>query len=201
MTLDVHGFAQHVDDFSTDGLNVARLGKRGQQNRKLIAAQTCKRVAFAQTLTQARADREQQFVAETVTERIVDDFEMVEIEAQYRQRLFAALALRQQQAQMVTKQRTIRQACQQIMISLVMHGFFGLLALGNILHHAIAADETSLEGIVVVLVHAGGGQLHRFAAPMHQTRAAHAGLAFQAQLGITCTAITGATFVEHIFSA
>ena len=102
-----------------------------------------------------------------MAQRIVDDFEMVQIQAQYRQRLPVALAMRQQQTQMIAKHRAIGQPGQQIVVSLIMNGFFSLLAFGNILDHAIAANKAPLEGVFIVFIHAGGGQFNRLIAALH----------------------------------
>ncbi len=173
VALDVHRLGQHLDDLAADVVDVAARHQGRQQHGEFVAAQARQGVAFAQALAQPRADGEQQFVADGVAERVVDDLEVIEVEAQHRQRFLGALGLRQHEAEVVAEQRAVGQAGEQVVVGLVVHGFLGLLALGDILGDAVAADEALLERAGFLVVHAGGGQFDGLAAAIHQARAAH----------------------------
>ena len=68
---------------------VGRLLHLGHDDGELVAAQTGNRVGLSGAAAQAVGDQFQQFVADRMSERIVDALELIEIEAQDRQALAA----------------------------------------------------------------------------------------------------------------
>src|ERR1039458_4034175 len=81
---------------------------------ELVAAEAPQRIGVAYHALEPRGDRAQEFVADTVTERVVDRLEVVEIDEQRRHRGLAATRAREHLLDTVQDQRPIREPCQRV---------------------------------------------------------------------------------------
>ena len=93
----MNGARHRLDDALGDRGGVARLVDRPQQQREFVAAEPRQHVGLARRAPQPRRGLLQHLVADGVAERVVDRFEVVEVDAQHRD-LFAALDARPRQS-------------------------------------------------------------------------------------------------------
>ncbi|MNC25568.1 hypothetical protein D3C75_736590 [compost metagenome] len=121
------------------------MGEVGQQQHELVAAEAGEGVARADLRAHALGDLHQHLVADRVAQGVVDRLEAIEVDQHDRQfpRIAPGDLAALQQA--VFQQRTIGQAGEHVVASVV--GQFGLeaLALGNVVLHAdVVGDHAAL---------------------------------------------------------
>ena len=105
------------------------------QDRELIAAQARDHVTAAHSAHDAAAGLDQQFVADCMTDAVVDQLEAVEIKEQHREAgLMPSGCGRDGARQSLQQLRAIRQAGQAIMQGLVGELAFGTHAFADLLH-------------------------------------------------------------------
>lgn len=126
---DPHRFLQHADQAARGGDHVLRIIDIGDQDRELVTAEPRHGVVGAQGPADARADFLEQFVADQMTDAVVDDLEAVEVEEQHREqpRRIAPEA-RQRVSEAIEQQRAIRQAGERIVQGFVLQPQLDLLA-------------------------------------------------------------------------
>jgi hypothetical protein len=109
--------AAELDRLAERGQQLARHG-RGvelvrevrQQNRELVAAQSCGSVRFAQAGVQAPRDAPKQPIADRTAERIVDRFEPVDVQGQDGVLVAPAASGRDRLAQAIQEERAVGEA-------------------------------------------------------------------------------------------
>ena len=104
----------------------------GQGKNELIAAQTCQGVAPAHHGLKTARQLTQELIAHTVSERIIDPLEVIEIEKNQRDFFAIALGGGQQLAKAVMQQTAIGQAGQGIEICQLANALLGFLVLRHI---------------------------------------------------------------------
>ena len=77
--LDADRATEPFDDVFRDDRRRVVVGKVGQQDAELVAAEPRHEVPFAERLCDPRPDRREQLVAEVVTEGVVDLLEVIEV--------------------------------------------------------------------------------------------------------------------------
>ena len=95
------------------------LGTRCQRellgdHHKLIAAEAPQRIGVADHTVEPRDDRSQEFVADTVTERVVDGLEVIQVDEQRRHRRLAAARAREHLLDAIQDQRPVREPGQRV---------------------------------------------------------------------------------------
>ena len=96
-------------------------GDFGQQNHELIPALTADRIGNPDAGSQTLGDRLQQLVTDRVPERVVDVFEMIEIEKKQCDLLVMALGQTDRLGQALGQQRAVRQVGEKIVLGQVGH--------------------------------------------------------------------------------
>ena len=76
-------------------------------------------------------------------ERIVDIFELVDVQEEHGESFPEALHLEYLMIEQVREQRPVRQSGQQVMIGLVLDGIFGALSLGDVAVDSPVSFQTS----------------------------------------------------------
>ena len=135
--------ADGLDDLLRDERRVFGADQMREQQRELVAAEAGHGVAVADARLHARRDGLQQLIADVVAERVVDDFEAIEVEEEDRQPAVIALRVRQRDGQAVLEQQAVRQAGQRVVIREVLDLLFGVRPLGDVADdadHAAALD-------------------------------------------------------------
>jgi hypothetical protein len=117
----------------------------GKQHHKFIAALTAHGVGAAHRGSQAIRDGLKKLVADGVPERVVNLFEVIQIDIQHSELFALALGKRNRVAEPVLQQRAIRQIGQRIVLGRMRHFrqlHLGLFALRNVANGR--SDEDSL---------------------------------------------------------
>src|SRR6185436_20336001 len=130
---------QGVHDAGGDLLGGDRVGGVGDQDGELVAPHPGGRVARADGLRDAPADRDQQLVADRVPERVVDLLEVVEVDEQHAHRAGAAPGELERLLQPVAEQHPVGQAGEPVVERLVGQVALQAAALGDVpdgQHHA-----------------------------------------------------------------
>ncbi len=133
--LDVVRLLRRFEQFFRDMGGAAGIGI-GQHQDEFIAAQTRYRVLFAHHQVQASGQRDQQFVADAVAQRVVDVLEVIEIEENQRQRLMAALRAAERVADAVLEQAAVRQPGERIEMREPLDMLLRCLVLGDVAEDA-----------------------------------------------------------------
>jgi hypothetical protein len=126
-----------------------------QEHCEFVAAHARDRILFAQRSLQPRGDRLEQLVAGRMAQRVVDDFEAIEVEKHHRQRMLHPPRVRQRDREPVAEEAAIRQAGQRIVIGLILDLLFHPLALGDVARDADNLANFSCERVA----HAAAGGL------------------------------------------
>jgi hypothetical protein len=95
VSLDIERLRNRAQHLLRDDRSGIASGKLLQDDRKFVAADARDGVAFADRLLQTPRDLPQELVADRMSERVVDDFEVVEVEEQHRQHRTAPLSQRE----------------------------------------------------------------------------------------------------------
>ncbi len=132
MTVDLVGFAHHVDDAACQHARIRDIRNGRLQNGEFVAAHARDGVGLAHQLAQALADGFEQLVACGMAHRVVDVLEVVEIEEMGRHHL-SALGARQGVVQPLVEQYPVRQAGQGIVQRHVHDLGFRAALLGDVL--------------------------------------------------------------------
>ena len=168
-------FGQRVDDAPGDTLDVVDSAHIRQHHGELVAPQACDfraaiaiavvreiadGIVFAQFADQAPGNFHQQAVAAPVTDRIVDAFEVIQIDEQQRRVGARAFAAFEHAAQLLAETAPIRQAGQGIVVGQVAQAIFlalenaeGVARTQHVLH--IAPQQRPVQGFDLVLGGAG----------------------------------------------
>ena len=133
--VDRERLAEGFDDPLGDAAGGWHVGRAGQQDGELVAAQTRHRVRLAQRLAQARADQLEQAVPDQVAERVVDFLEAVEIEQQHRHRLVRTPRRVDRLRDAVVEQGPVRQAGQGVVQGHALQLGMLRLALRDVAQH------------------------------------------------------------------
>ena len=99
---------------------------------KFIAAQSGDQIYISGTISQPLGNANEQFIADRMTEGVVDTLQMVDIEIQERQ-LFAAMGAFEYLFKLLAKQSSIWKSRQWIMVRNVIYSLFGPFRLGDVL--------------------------------------------------------------------
>jgi hypothetical protein len=132
VAVDVIGLAQCRDQALGKGPGMLRSGDVSLQDGKLIAAQPGDRIEVAHAIAQASGHGAQQRIAGPVTKRIVDAFEVIEVEAENGM-LFAAADAGEGLAHLLVKRHPIGQIGKRVVARHVPDLGLGLGALGDVL--------------------------------------------------------------------
>ena len=74
----------------------------------------------------------QKFIADRVSERVVDHLEAIEIEEHHRERMFQPARMGQRDGQTVAKEPAVRKAGQRIVIGLILDVLLDRFSLGDV---------------------------------------------------------------------
>src|SRR5256885_882689 len=113
LAVDLERLADHLDHPARQQAGRIRARVR-LQNRKLVAAEARDRVALADRAADALGDRAEQPVSDWMTERVVDALEIVEVEAEHRERLAAGIDAREALGHALAEQHAVRQVGQRV---------------------------------------------------------------------------------------
>ena len=103
----------------------------GLDDGELVAAEPGHEIGFAHAGPEADRDRFQQFVADHVSERVVDALELVDVDIKHR-KLLAGRGVRQFALELLVEQRAVRQIGQRVVMGEVGDPFLGAVALGDV---------------------------------------------------------------------
>src|SRR5580692_3447375 len=117
---------------------------------ELVSTEAPQCVGVAYDPLQARGNRAQEFIADTMTERVVDGLEIVNVDEQRRHRCLVARGARQHLLDAIEDQRPVRQASQRVVRSekrklLLTASQLFVCALALTLKRFTHADEAELE--------------------------------------------------------
>ena len=133
MFADLHQRYEGGNDLFGDARGIIDIGDVLQDDDELVTAQPRHRVGRPHGAAQAVSHFLEQFVADLVTERVVDDLETVEVEKHHRDAALAARRLRQRMLQAVVEQRAVGQSGQYIVVRQVPDALLGLQALEHLI--------------------------------------------------------------------
>ena len=132
VALDDVGLADDLDEpLRQHGQLLRRLHLR-HQDGELIAAEPRRGIALTQDALDAGGDILQQPVADGVTERVVDQLEVVEVDAQRADETAGAAALHQRVGHALPEQHAIGQIGEPVVVRHVRDARLGRLALGDV---------------------------------------------------------------------
>jgi hypothetical protein len=83
MVQQIEGRPQHVADAPRQRCSIARGVNACLNDRKLVATHARRRIGFANACAQPVGNGLQQLVADLMPERVIDTFEVVQIETQH----------------------------------------------------------------------------------------------------------------------
>ena len=118
-----------------DGLRLGQVGmgaQAPQHHHKLIAAQTRHRIDFTDAGHQPRGHLDQQQIAHAMAMRVIERFEVVQVQQHQRTVLPGALAAGQGLLQPLVQHAPVGQARQAVVIGQVADLLLGLFALGDV---------------------------------------------------------------------
>ena len=163
-------FADRLGNFFSDRRDIFGFGQIGDDHQKFIAAEAADHIGATQTTLQSAGNTFQQFVARIVAERIVDGFEIIEIDEQHPHQRLLSPCTGQHHLQAIHQQRAIRQVGKRIVMRHELDARFGLFAIADIANgghangpsavHNVFADDFGGEFAAV------GPQHRRFVGPL-----------------------------------
>ncbi len=112
----------------------------GAEDRELVTAETGHGVARSQHATEAVADGHEELVAGFVSQAVVDDLEVVEVEEEHRDATGAARRAIHRLADPVHEERAVREAGEGVVDGLVGEALTDRLAFGDVLDLADHVD-------------------------------------------------------------
>ncbi len=127
---------------------------------KLVAAESAHRIFAAHGLGQATRHDAQQTVADMMAQRVIDEFEAVQIDEQHSHLLAGRTRLPQRLAQTLLAQRAVGQLGQHIVVGQKVDALFVRFTVGNVNRRGNEIDNLATAG---ALEHRGNHQPRRVA--------------------------------------
>ena len=124
--------ADRIENPRYEVSDLGRVPDRGLNDGEFVASQPCDEVAAVDALAETLGYRFQQFVADHMSERIVDALEFVDVDIQYRQ-LLAGCNMIELLFQPFVKQCAIGQIGQRVIMCEMSDPLLGARALGDVL--------------------------------------------------------------------
>ena len=119
--VELEGLAHESDEAVGDAPAVLGASDVGEQDRELVAAESCGQVVGSQRVGEAVGDRLEQAVTGGMAQRVVDRFEVVEVEDDEPHVTPVALGLLEHVVESLAQERAIRQLGER-----VVHGAVGV---------------------------------------------------------------------------
>ena len=141
------GLAHDLDQRGGERARFVGIAERKLHDGEFVAAETRDHVAVAQAFAEPLRHGLQQLVADRMAERVVDAFEMIEIEAVHREALAAARRTRASNSlSRSLNKHAVGQIGQRIVMRHIGDARFGLLALGDVDDRDQNRDASSPNG-------------------------------------------------------
>ncbi len=121
----------------------------GQDENELVAAEPGDRILVAQDMAQAPGDLDQQFVADAVTERVIDVLETIDVHEDQRQRFGVAFDAAQCLADAIGQQAAVGQAGQRVEMRQPVN-----VRLVRLVRRDVGDDRDVVADLAVFVVHA-----------------------------------------------
>ena len=102
-----------------DGCGAA-IADFGDEHGEFVAAHARHRIFAAHACDQSRRDHLQHAIANRVTERVVDELELIDVEEENGRTALGALRVRQRHGDAIAEQRAVRQSGQRVVIRLIL---------------------------------------------------------------------------------
>src|ERR1700733_2890216 len=104
------GLSDRLIDTTGKGRDIFRTFNNRLNYSKFITAQSCNDIRFIETVLQAPRHRFQQFIADPMTEQVVDTLEFVNVDVEQSQ-LLAIYQSRERRFKLLLKEHSIRKIC------------------------------------------------------------------------------------------
>ena len=148
--------ADGLGNFFSDRRDVLGVGECVKYHEKFIATETTHQIDSAQARLQPRCDFLQQFITRVMPQRVVDGFEIIEIDKHDPDFRLIAPRTRENVLYAVQKQRTVGKMRQGIVMSQKLNARLGLLPVADVAYHGHAMSDAGINKILADQLH---GQL------------------------------------------
>ncbi len=125
------GLAYRLVNAGHEFLDLGAAADRGLDHRKFVAAETGDEIARLGAILEAGRDRLQKFIADVVSERVVDAFEFVDVDIEQCE-LLAANGLAQLALDLLAEQHPVRKVGQRVVMRQMRDLLVGKPALGHV---------------------------------------------------------------------
>src|SRR5205085_5732556 len=103
-----------------------------EEDRESVATHARDGVFASHAVDEPRGDDLKETISDGVSQRVVDEFELIEVEEHDRRATTAPLRMRERDGDAIAEKQAVRQECERVVIRLIFDLLGGALAIGDV---------------------------------------------------------------------